>query len=86
MHTERVSESTMDRVVHDSARNVEEAWIHLQLPGQVAEPLDIWSNAVSTGALELVKEHHAERKLLEQHARLPRRWDDWEWPIVKDLA
>lgn len=84
MHNRYITEDIADQVIGDSARKIEEVWIDLRLPGQYLDPVDVWAREVGNGTIELVKEHAAERTLLEKHARLPRRWDDWEWPNVKE--
>lgn len=84
MHNRYITEDIADHVIGDSARKVEEVWIDLRLPGQYLDPVDVWAREVGNSTIELVKEHAAGRTLLEKHARLPRRWDDWEWPNVEE--
>ncbi len=70
---------TVDKILGVTVRNIEEVWAALLLPGQNPEPAGVWARSVRNGAKQLFTAWGKARQTLERHARLPRRWDDWDW-------
>jgi hypothetical protein len=75
-----VTSDTLSDIVGDSVRNIEDVWTGLCLPGQHLEEPAVWAQNVQYATMELFKSYGNTRMLLEQYARVPRRWDNWEWP------
>lgn len=71
-------------IVKDSVRNIEQVWADLFLPGQNPEAPAVWARNVGDAAMELFGSYGKEKSLLDQYARLPRKWDDWEWPDTQE--
>jgi hypothetical protein len=71
---------TLDRILAGSVGNLEAVWATLNLPGQNPEPARGWSQDLQATAIDLFKSYGGAKPRLDQYARIPRRWDDWEWP------
>lgn len=71
---------TLNNIMIDSIQNIENVWVAFCLPGQYPEAPTVWAQNIKYAAMELFKSYGNARTLLDQYARLPRRWDNWEWP------
>jgi hypothetical protein len=79
MAREELSVAKVVDFVRESVRNVEEVWADRCLPGQSPASPDVWAADVRRGFDELLDAHAKYKELLEKHAHLPRRWQDWQW-------
>ena len=79
-----VEANALERIVRHSVRNIEDVWADLCLPGQNPEAPAIWAQNVQDGARELGELYGNARSLLDQHARLRRRWHDWAFDTTDD--
>lgn len=75
--------TSLDKIVAESVGNIEDVWADLCLPGQNPRPSDLWAKEVNDAATALFESYGNTRTLLEQYARVPRRWDDWDWPKLQ---
>ena len=71
---------SLQSVAAESVGNIEAVWADLCLSGQNPQPSEVWAQAVNHAAMRLFASYGHARTLLDQYARLPRRWDDWIWP------
>ena len=76
----RITVATLNEVIGVAVRNVEDVWADLLLADQNPEPPDVWALNVPDAAMALFTDWGKARSRLERHARLPRRWDMWDWP------
>jgi hypothetical protein len=76
----RFSLETLTPIVVDTIGNLETVWAQLCLPGQNPDPAPGWAKSVDKEAGALFQSFGSSRPLFEKHARIPRRWDDWQWP------
>ena len=64
-----------------SILNLNHIWTQFQLPGQYPqEPGTDWVGQMVLGAKQVFNEFTDARPLLNKHSRLPRAWDDINWP------
>jgi hypothetical protein len=75
-----VTPVSLDEVMRDSIQNIEETWATLRLPGQSPELSEAWGQSVGEASRQLFRSYSAARTVLGQYARLPRKWDNWDWP------
>ncbi len=76
----------LEEIVGASVGNIERVWADLCLPGQNPEPSEIWSQNVGNAAMQLFRSYGNFKSLLDQFARIPRQWDDWQWPEMERTA
>jgi hypothetical protein len=78
--------ASLKNVAAESVGNIEAVWADLCLPGQNPQPSEVWAQAVKDAAMRLFESYVGAGALLDQHARLPRRWDDCVWPKSQESA
>ncbi|HKI33353.1 MAG TPA: hypothetical protein VKA46_15980, partial [Gemmataceae bacterium] len=78
--------SAPNEIVANSIGHLEEVWASLFLPGQSPEPAAIWGESVAEVGMALFESYGDKKPLLDQYARIPRRWDNWQWPETKELS
>jgi hypothetical protein len=76
--------ASLKNVATASVGNIEAVWADLCLPGQFPQPPEVWAQTVHDAAMRLFGAYGKARPLLDRHARLPRRWDDWIWPDLQE--
>ena len=80
LHDGSFTSASLDGVIAGSVGNIEHVWADLCLSEQIPEPSVDWARSVRDAAMALFKSYGDSRRLFEQYARLPRRWNDWIGP------
>lgn len=80
LHEGTVTVESLNSIVAHSIGNIEDVWADLCLSGQNPETPAAWAQSVGDAAMALFTSYGNTRMLFEKHARLPRRWDHWNWP------
>lgn len=80
LHDGSFTAASLARIVEASVGNIEDVWADFCLSGQIPGPSNVWAMEVHHAAMALFESYGNARTLLEQYARIPRRWDDWDWP------
>jgi hypothetical protein len=83
VHQGKLTERTLEELAAESIGNLEHVWADLCLPGQHPEPTAAWAEKVGEEAMKLFNSYGDGKSLLDQDARIPRRWDNWQWPEKK---
>jgi hypothetical protein len=76
--------TSLNDIVATSVGNLEDVWADLYLPGQNPEPGAAWGQSVAKAAIKLFESYGNSKSLLDQYARIPRRWNNWQWPETKE--
>jgi hypothetical protein len=80
VHDGKLTASSLNDIVRASIGNLEEVWANVCLPEEESENGTSWSETVGQAAMDLFSAYGAQKSLLDQYARVPRRWDTWQWP------
>jgi hypothetical protein len=75
-----VTDESLSKIAAESVGNIESVWAELCLSDRNPQSSEVWAKGVFDNAMALFKSYGEARTLLGQFARLPRRWDNWEWP------
>lgn len=86
LHDGSITSMSLNGIVTNSVGNIESVWADLCLTDQNLETSVIWAQNVHDAAITLFKSYGNSRMLFEKYARLPRRWDDWDWPETQESA
>jgi len=86
LHDGSFTSTSLNGIVANSVGNIEGVWADLCLSGQNSETSVVWAQNVRDAAMALFKSYGNSRMLFEKYARLPRRWDDWDWPETQESA
>ncbi len=86
LHDGSFTSTSLNDIVAHSVGNIEDVWADLCLSGQNPETPVAWAQNVRDTAMALFESYGNSRVLFEQYARLPRRWDDWDWPEIQKFA
>jgi hypothetical protein len=76
----KVPHESLRKVMEDSIGNLEEVWARLCLPGQNPEVGADWAQSIVTASMTLAGAYSRKKTILDQYARLPRKWDNLRWP------
>jgi hypothetical protein len=80
------SVSNLHEILEGSIGNLEDVWSALCLPGQNPEAGPSWGESIGTASMNLIRSFCAQKPLLDQYARIPRKWDDLKWPDSESIA
>jgi hypothetical protein len=78
----RFTVSTVHKALEDGVGHLESVWASLYLPGQNPETAAPWGRSVGDGSMKLIRSYGDMKPLLDQYSRVPRKWDDLQWPEV----
>ncbi len=76
--------ASLSKIAGESIGNIEQVWADLCFSGQNPQSSDVWAKDVHDTAMALFESYGKTRTLLDQFARLRRRWDNWEWPRTQE--